>query len=269
MAADAPGVLVGTRRECPLVVGVGEHGHFFASAVAAVPARDAARHGARGRRHRHADARRAAGSTAPSGRRSTSASSTRRPRAAPSTRSCARRSPTSRRRSRARCSTPAPPAWTRSGLRDARSLRIVACGTSYNAGLVAQHLIEHWAGLPVEVEVASEYRYRTPLTGAGDLVLGITQSGETADTLAAMRAARERGALVLALTNVEGTAATREADVTLFTRAGLEVGVAATKTFTGTGRRAGAFAVRLGIARRHLSPEEADAIVQDLARLPT
>ena len=94
-------------------------------------------------------------------------------------------------------------------------------------------LIEAWAGLPGRGRgrVASTAT-ATPLVGAGDLVLGITQSGETADTLAAMRAARERGALVLALTNVAGSQATREADVTLLTRAGLEIGVAATKTFT-------------------------------------
>ena len=85
--------------------------------------------------------------------------------------------------------------------------------------------------MPVEVEVASEYRYRNPVVGPGDLVIGISQSGETADTLAAMRPARERGARVMAITNVMGAQATREADGVLYTRAGLEIGVAATKTF--------------------------------------
>ena len=108
---------------------------------------------------------------------------------------------------------------------------IVACGTSYHAGLIGRYAIEEWARLPVEVDVASEYRYRNPIVGPGDLVIGISQSGETADTLAAMRLARERGARVLALTNAMGSQATRDADGVLYTRAGLEIGVAATKTF--------------------------------------
>ena len=113
-----------------------------------------------------------------------------------------------------------------------RRIVIVACGTSYHAGLVGRYAIETWARVPVEMDVASEYRYRDPVVGPGDLVIGITQSGETADTLAAMRLARERGARVLAITNVMGSQATRDADSVLFTRAGLEIGVAATKTFT-------------------------------------
>ncbi|MGH2951994.1 MAG: glutamine--fructose-6-phosphate transaminase (isomerizing), partial [Solirubrobacterales bacterium] len=108
---------------------------------------------------------------------------------------------------------------------------IVACGTSYHAGLVGRYAIEQWARVPVEMDVASEYRYRDPVVHEDDLVIGITQSGETADTLAAMRLARERGATVLALTNVMGSQATRDSDTVLFTRAGTEVGVAATKTF--------------------------------------
>ena len=109
---------------------------------------------------------------------------------------------------------------------------IVACGTSYHAGLLGRYAIESWARIPVEVELASEYRYRDPVVGASDLVIGITQSGETRDTLAAMRCARDAGATVMALTNIMGSQADREADGTLFTRAGLEIGVAATKTFT-------------------------------------
>src|SRR5207237_1895893 len=107
----------------------------------------------------------------------------------------------------------------------------VACGTSYHAGLVGRYAIEEWGRIPVEMDIASEYRYRNPVVDERDLVIGITQSGETADTLAAMRLARERGARVLALTNVMGSQATRDADATLFTRAGMEIGVAATKTF--------------------------------------
>src|SRR3954464_12778171 len=116
-------------------------------------------------------------------------------------------------------------------LKQAKRIVIVACGTSYHAGLIGRYAIEGWARLPVEMDVASEYRYRDPVVGPGDLVIGITQSGETADTLAAMRLARDRGATILAVTNVMGSQATRDSDGTLFTRAGLEIGVAATKTF--------------------------------------
>ncbi len=116
-------------------------------------------------------------------------------------------------------------------LRGARRIVVVACGTSYHAGLIGRYVIEELARVPVDVEIASEYRYRNPIVGPGDLVIGITQSGETADTLAAMRLARERGATVLAVTNIMGSQATRDADGVLYTRAGLEVSVAATKTF--------------------------------------
>ncbi|MBJ7470197.1 MAG: glutamine--fructose-6-phosphate transaminase (isomerizing) [Solirubrobacteraceae bacterium] len=116
-------------------------------------------------------------------------------------------------------------------LRDATRIVIVACGTSYHAGMLGRYLIETYARVPVDVEVASEYRYREPVLRPSDVVIGITQSGETADTLAAMRVARESGATVLAVTNVMGSQATRDADGVIFTRAGLEIGVAATKTF--------------------------------------
>ena len=116
-------------------------------------------------------------------------------------------------------------------LRSAGRIIVVACGTSYHAGLIGRYVIEELARVPVDVEIASEYRYRNPIVGPGDLVIGITQSGETADTLAAMRLAREKGAPVLAITNIMGSQATRDADGVLYTRAGLEVSVAATKTF--------------------------------------
>src|SRR4029077_17904740 len=115
-------------------------------------------------------------------------------------------------------------------LADTRRIIVVACGPASHAGLIGRYAIEEWARLPVELDIASEFRYRNPVIGEGDLVVGISQSGETADTLAAMRLARERGATVLAITNTMGSQATREADGVLFTRAGLEVGVAATKT---------------------------------------
>jgi glutamine---fructose-6-phosphate transaminase (isomerizing) len=116
-------------------------------------------------------------------------------------------------------------------LRGVRRVMIVACGTSYHAGLAARLAIERWARIPVEVDVASEFRYRDPILDPGTLVVGITQSGETADTLAAMRLARAQGAHVLAVTNASGSQATRDADGVLLTRAGIEMGVAATKTF--------------------------------------
>jgi glucosamine--fructose-6-phosphate aminotransferase (isomerizing) len=116
-------------------------------------------------------------------------------------------------------------------IRSIKQVIIVACGTSYHAGLVGKYALERWARVPVEVEVASEFRYRDPVIGSDCLCIAISQSGETADTLAAMRLARQAGAQVLAVTNIVGSQATREADGVLFTRAGLEIGVAATKTF--------------------------------------
>ncbi len=116
-------------------------------------------------------------------------------------------------------------------LREVKRIIVVACGTSYHAGLAARNAIERWARIPVDVEVASEFRYREPILERDALVIGISQSGETADTLAAMRLARGRGATVLAVTNAPASQATRDSDGVLFTRAGLEIGVAATKTF--------------------------------------
>jgi glucosamine--fructose-6-phosphate aminotransferase (isomerizing) len=149
-----------------------------------------------------------------------------------------------------------------------RRVQIVACGTSHHAGLAGRHLIEEWAGVPVAVEVASEYRYRAPLVGPGDLVIGITQSGETADTLAAMRLARERGARVLALTNAPGSQATRDADGALLTRAGIEIGVAATKTHTAQIVALALIALRIGRLNGGLDPGHAAALATELLGLP-
>ena len=145
---------------------------------------------------------------------------------------------------------------------------IVACGTSYHAGLIGRYAIEQWARVPVEMDVASEYRYRDPVVGPGDLVIGISQSGETADTLAAMRLAHERGATVLAITNVMGSQATRDADGVLFTRAGLEIGVAATKTFVCQVAAMYLLALRLAEVRGTLSAERRAELVSGLKRLP-
>ena len=153
-------------------------------------------------------------------------------------------------------------------LRDVRRIIVVACGTSYHAGLIGRYAIEGWARVPVEMDVASEYRYRNPVVGPGDLVIGISQSGETADTLAAMRLARERGATVLAITNVMGSQATRDADGVLFTRAGLEIGVAATKTFVGQVAVMYVLALRLAELRGTLEPARLTELVGELKRLP-
>ena len=145
---------------------------------------------------------------------------------------------------------------------------VVACGTSYHAGLIGRYAIEEWARLPVEVDIASEYRYRNPVVGPGDLVIGISQSGETADTLAAMRTARRRGATVLALTNIMGSQATREADGVLYTRAGLEIGVAATKTFVSQVAAMYLLALRLAELRSTLEASVLTDRITDLKRLP-
>ncbi len=115
---------------------------------------------------------------------------------------------------------------------NAKRIVIIACGTSWHAGLVAEYLIEDLARIPVEVEYASEFRYRNPLIGSEDVVLAISQSGETADTLAAIQLARNAGALVLGICNVAGASISRETDAGVYTHAGTEIGVASTKAFT-------------------------------------
>jgi glutamine---fructose-6-phosphate transaminase (isomerizing) len=153
-------------------------------------------------------------------------------------------------------------------LRDLRRIAVVACGTSYHAGLVGRYAIEAWARVPVEMDIASEFRYRDPVLGPNDLVIGITQSGETADTLAAMRLARKSGAKVLAITNVMGSQATRDADGVLFTRAGLEIGVAATKTFVSQVAVMYLLGLKLAQVRGTLPPERAAELAQEMKRLP-
>jgi glucosamine--fructose-6-phosphate aminotransferase (isomerizing) len=150
-----------------------------------------------------------------------------------------------------------------------RRIVIVACGTSYHAGLVGRYAIEQWARVPVEMDIASEYRYRDPVVGPDDLVIGLTQSGETADTLAAMRLARERGAKVMALTNIMGSQATRDADTILFTRAGLEIGVAATKTFTAQVAAMYLLGLWLAQVRGTLPSERLEALIAELKGIPS
>ena len=153
-------------------------------------------------------------------------------------------------------------------LRGFRRIVVVACGTSYHAGLVGRYAIEWWARVPVEMDIASEFRYRNPVLGEGDLVIGISQSGETADTLAAMRLARERGAKVLAITNVMGSQATRDSDGVLFTRAGLEIGVAATKTFVAQVAAMYLVALRLAELRGTLEPDVLARLSRELREMP-
>jgi glucosamine--fructose-6-phosphate aminotransferase (isomerizing) len=153
-------------------------------------------------------------------------------------------------------------------LASVRRIVIVACGTSYHAGLVGRYAIEEWARLPVEMDIASEYRYRNPVVGTDDLVIGISQSGETADTLAAMRLARNAGATVLAITNVMGSQATRDADAVLFTRAGLEIGVAATKTFVSQVATMYLLGLKLAEVRGTLDPGEITRLIGELKQLP-
>ncbi|HEX2392040.1 MAG TPA: glutamine--fructose-6-phosphate transaminase (isomerizing) [Solirubrobacterales bacterium] len=154
-------------------------------------------------------------------------------------------------------------------LRDLRRIVIVACGTSYHAGLVGRYAIEEWARVPVEMDVASEYRYRNPVVGPGDLVIGITQSGETADTLAAMRLARDAGATVLCVTNVMGSQATRDSDAVLYTRAGPEVSVAATKTFVAQVAAMYLLGLRIAELRESLPAERIAELVAELKALPS
>jgi glutamine---fructose-6-phosphate transaminase (isomerizing) len=154
-------------------------------------------------------------------------------------------------------------------LRGIRRIVIVACGTSYHAGLVGRYAIEEWARVPVEMDVASEYRYRNPVVSEDDLVIGITQSGETADTLAAMRLARERGAKVLAITNVLGSQATRDADAILYTRSGLEISVAATKTFVAQVAAMYLLGLRLAELRGTMPAERLAELIGEMKSLPS
>jgi len=146
---------------------------------------------------------------------------------------------------------------------------ILAAGTSFHAGLIGRYAIEEWARIPVDMDVASEWRYRNPIVTERELVIGITQSGETADTLAAMRLARERAAKVLAVTNVVGSQATRDSDGVLYTRAGLEVSVAATKTFVCQVAAMYLLALRLAELRGTLPRERIAELVGEIKQLPT
>jgi glucosamine--fructose-6-phosphate aminotransferase (isomerizing) len=154
-------------------------------------------------------------------------------------------------------------------LQNLRRIVILACGTAYHSGVVGRYIIEEWARIPVEPDIASEWRYRNPVLSKDTLVIGISQSGETADTLAAMRLAREKGARTLAITNMMGSQITREVDSVLYTRCGMEVGVAASKTFTAQVALLSLVALKLAEVRKSLPPEEIEVILDELYALPT
>jgi glutamine---fructose-6-phosphate transaminase (isomerizing) len=153
-------------------------------------------------------------------------------------------------------------------IQNLRRIVIVACGTAYHAGVVGRYIIEEWARLPVEPDIASEWRYRNPVLSKDTLVIGISQSGETADTVAAMHLAKQQGAKTLAITNMMGTQITREADSVLYTRAGLEIGVAASKTFTAQVALLSLIALKLAQVRRTVPEDEIEFILEELYDLP-
>jgi len=279
MSAEHPDLLVGTRRECPLVVGVGEDEHFVASAIPAF---------LKDTRRVHVLREGEIAVLEPHRARFLDASGISRP-----------VSPVSvdwdddvvekggfetfmlkeiHEQSSAVADT--LEGWLdlagampdigidEQRLRKIRRVVIVACGTSYHAGLAGRIALERWAHIPVEVDLASEFRYRAPLLEEDSLIVGITQSGETADTLAAMRLARGRGALVLALTNVPGSQVTQEADGVLLTRAGMEIGVAATKTFVAQVAALYGFALRMAQLRGTLPAPALEDLHGELTLLP-
>ena len=153
-------------------------------------------------------------------------------------------------------------------IQNLRRIVIVACGTAYHAGVVGRYILEEWARLPVEPDVASEWIYRNPVVSKDTLVIGISQSGETRDTVNAMKLARDRGARTLAITNLMGTQITREADAVLYTRCGLEIGVAASKTFTAQVALLSLIALKLAEVRKSLPQEQIEFILDRLHELP-
>jgi glutamine---fructose-6-phosphate transaminase (isomerizing) len=153
-------------------------------------------------------------------------------------------------------------------LRELNRVVLLACGTAYHSCVVARYVLEEWARIPVEMDIASEWRYRNPVIGPDTLVVGVSQSGETADTLAAMRLAREMGAHTLGITNMMGSQITREVDAVLYTRCGLEIGVAASKTFTAQVALFYLVALKLAQVRESLPPEQISQLLDEVHELP-
>jgi glucosamine--fructose-6-phosphate aminotransferase (isomerizing) len=280
MAADQPGLLVGTRHECPLVVGVGEDEQFIASAIPAFlketrnvkylnddeiavvqPAGTEILSAAGEAVEREAERVDWDEDAAEKGGYETFMLKEIHEQADAVAETVADRLATD-------VVDLGEIGLSDDELRDLKRITIVACGTSYHAGLVGRYAIEEWARVPVDMDIASEYRYRNPVVGPGDLVIGISQSGETLDTLAAMRLARSRGAKVLAVTNIMGSQATRDADGVLFTRAGIEIGVAATKTFVAQVAAMYLLGLKLAQVRGTLDDEKTRALASELRHLP-
>jgi glucosamine--fructose-6-phosphate aminotransferase (isomerizing) len=153
-------------------------------------------------------------------------------------------------------------------LRSVQKVSIIACGTSWHAALVGKYLIEALAQVPVEVDYGSEYRYRNPIVAANELAIVITQSGETADTLAALREAKRKGAHSLAICNVVGSMATREAEGTVYTHAGPEIGVASTKAFTSQLVALQLLALYMAQVRATLTPTQIRNHIEELLQMP-
>jgi glucosamine--fructose-6-phosphate aminotransferase (isomerizing) len=153
-------------------------------------------------------------------------------------------------------------------LREVSKVFVVACGTAFHSGLVAKYAIEHWTRLPVEIEIASEFRYRDPVLGPDTLTLAVSQSGETIDTLEAARHAARQGSQVLAVTNTVGSSLAREADGVFYTHAGPEIGVAASKTFSTQMVAQELVALYLAQVRAAKFPEEISEVLADLDELP-
>ena len=153
-------------------------------------------------------------------------------------------------------------------LRNLRRIVILACGTAYHAGVAGRYVIEEWARVPVEHDIASEWRYRNPVLDKNTLVIGISQSGETRDTIEAMVLARRQGARTMAITNMMGAQITREVDSVLYTRAGLEMGVAASKTFTAQISLLYLIALKLAQVRETLPEEEIQSLIAEVQLLP-
>ncbi len=151
---------------------------------------------------------------------------------------------------------------------NAKRIVIVGCGTSWHAALIGEYLLEEYAQVAVEVEYASEFRYRKPVLSKDDVVLLISQSGETADTLAALHLAKEKGAMVLGICNVVGSTLSRETDAGVYTHAGVEIGVASTKAFTAQVTVLTMFALKLAKAKGTISDSEYGKIVKELAEIP-
>ncbi len=157
---------------------------------------------------------------------------------------------------------------SRQELRSLTRINIVASGTSRHAGMVGQYMIQELAGIPADVDYASEFEYRNPMIGRGELTIVITQSGETADTGAAQREAKARGSRTVAISNVAGTTIAREADGVIYTLAGPEISIASTKAFTAQMAALLLFALHLAQARETLSPDLREHYIRELLELP-